>query len=174
MGRQGNPKWLSRVIRPCMIGTISCWNEKRVLALLDRAIAPYTGHDKPVEAWKHIVPGRPKVHRPQDQRARRQGHLHPRRAGDGHCERLQQAGVKPGNIVVWDRNARDLEACGLTINTDPSRVRCFGSDVAGFEDQPCLRRGERQAFEDSHSRVRHGDRSAHSQGSRAVPASPSP
>jgi uncharacterized protein (DUF362 family) len=51
------------------------------------------------------------------------------------AERLQQAGVKPGNIMVWDRNARDLEACGLTINTDPSRVRCYGSDVAGFEDQ---------------------------------------
>jgi uncharacterized protein (DUF362 family) len=52
------------------------------------------------------------------------------------CERLQQAGVKPGNIVVWDRNARDLQVCGLTINTDPSRVRCFGSDVSGYEDQP--------------------------------------
>jgi uncharacterized protein (DUF362 family) len=24
--------------------------------------------------------------------------------------------------------------CGLTINTDPSRVRCFGSDVFGYED----------------------------------------
>jgi uncharacterized protein (DUF362 family) len=52
------------------------------------------------------------------------------------CERLQQAGVKPGNILVWDRTARDLQACGLTINTDPSRVRCFGSDVAGYEEQP--------------------------------------
>jgi uncharacterized protein (DUF362 family) len=50
------------------------------------------------------------------------------------AERLQQAGVKPGNILVWDRNARDLEACGLTINTDPGRIRCFGSDVSGFED----------------------------------------
>ena len=26
------------------------------------------------------------------------------------AERLQQAGVKPGNILIWDRNARDLEA----------------------------------------------------------------
>jgi uncharacterized protein (DUF362 family) len=42
--------------------------------------------------------------------------------------------VKPGNILIWDRNARDLQACGLTINTDPSQVRCFGSDVSGFED----------------------------------------
>ena len=37
------------------------------------------------------------------------------------AERLQQAGVKPGNILIWDRNARDLQACGLTINTDPNR-----------------------------------------------------
>ena len=51
------------------------------------------------------------------------------------CERLQQAGVKPGEIIVWDRNARDLEACGLTISTDPSRIRVYGSDVAGFEEQ---------------------------------------
>src|ERR1035438_9584910 len=42
------------------------------------------------------------------------------------CERLQQAGVKPGNIVVWERDARSLEACGLTVSTDPSRVRCYG------------------------------------------------
>jgi len=50
------------------------------------------------------------------------------------AERLQQAGVKPGNILIWDRNARDLEACGLTISTDPNKIRCFGSDVSGFED----------------------------------------
>jgi uncharacterized protein (DUF362 family) len=51
------------------------------------------------------------------------------------AERLQQAGVKAGEIVVWDRNARDLEACGLTISTGSSRIRCYGNDVAGFEDQ---------------------------------------
>ena len=52
------------------------------------------------------------------------------------CERLQQAGVKPGEIVVWDRSARDLQACGLTINTDPSRIRVYGNDVAGYEEAP--------------------------------------
>jgi len=31
-------------------------DEKRVQALLDRAIASYTGHDKPIAAWKSIVP----------------------------------------------------------------------------------------------------------------------
>jgi uncharacterized protein (DUF362 family) len=110
-------------------------DEKRVIALLDKAIAAYTGNDRPAEAWKHIVP----VGKVIGLKVNGLG-------GKGistHlalvlavCERLQQAGVKAGNIVVWDRNARDLEACGLTINTDPSRVRCFGSDAAGFEDQP--------------------------------------
>jgi uncharacterized protein (DUF362 family) len=109
-------------------------DEKRVLALLDRAIATYTGHDKPVEAWKRIVP----VGKVIGLKVNGLG-------GKGistHlalvlavCERLQQAGVKPGEIIVWDRNARDIEACGLTINTDSSRIRVFGSDVAGYEDQ---------------------------------------
>ncbi len=110
-------------------------DEKRVLALLDRAIAAYTGHENPVEAWKRIVP----VGKVIGLKVNGLG-------GKGistHavlvmaiCERLQQAGVKPGEIVVWDRTARDLAACGLTVNTDPSRVRCYGSDVAGFEDDP--------------------------------------
>ena len=49
-------------------------------------------------------------------------------------ERLQQAGVKPGNILIWDRNARDLQACGLTINTDPSQMRCYRVRRSGFEE----------------------------------------
>jgi len=31
-------------------------NERRVQALLDRAIATYTGRERAVEAWKRIVP----------------------------------------------------------------------------------------------------------------------
>src|SRR5665213_2878847 len=109
-------------------------DEKRVLDLLDRAIAAYTGRDHPVEAWKRIVP--------QDKVSGLKTNGLGGRGISTHlvlvlaiAERLQQAGVKPGNILVWDRNARDLEVCGLTINTDPSRIRCYGSDVSGFEDQ---------------------------------------
>jgi uncharacterized protein (DUF362 family) len=109
-------------------------DEKRVQALLDRAIATYTGHDKPIEAWKRIVP----VGKVIGLKVNGLG-------GKGistHaplimavCERLQQAGVKPGEIIVWDRGARDLQACGLTINTDSSRIRVYGNDVAGYEVQ---------------------------------------
>ena len=120
---------------PALHGQNGQLDEKHVLDLLDRAIAAYTGRDHPVEAWKRIVPMDKVI-----------GLKTNGLGGKGICthvalvlaisERLQQAGVKPGNILVWDRNARDLEACGLTISTDPGRVRCYGSDVAGFEDQP--------------------------------------
>jgi uncharacterized protein (DUF362 family) len=120
-------------------GTGSQLDEKRVLALLDRALTSYFARQNPMEAWKLI--GFPAVVKNKVIGIKVNG-----LGGKGistHavlvyaiCERLQQAGVIPGNIVVWDRNARDLEACGLKINTtDQSKVRCFGSDVAGFEAQ---------------------------------------
>jgi len=123
-------------------GTGSQPDEKRVLDLLDRAIASYAGREKPLEkpidAWKRILP-------PEILQGKVIGLKVNGLGGRGistHaalvlaiCERLQQAGVAAGNIVVWDRNARDLEACGLTINTAPGKVRCYGNDVAGYEDQ---------------------------------------
>jgi len=110
-------------------------DEKRVLALLDRAIAAYTGHDKPVEAWKRIVPVDKVIGLKVNGLGGKGISTHAALVM-AVCERLQQAGVKPGNILVWDRTARDLQACGLTISTDPNHIRVYGSDVAGFEDQP--------------------------------------
>jgi uncharacterized protein (DUF362 family) len=129
-------------------GASSQPDPKRVNALLDRAIASYTGIPQPVAAWKHIVA---------------QGHAEGKVVGlkvnglggkgiSTHavlvfaiCDRLQQAGVKPGNIVLWDRFAKDIQACGLTISTDPNRIRCYGSDVAGYEDKV-------ETFAGSHAR----------------------
>lgn len=118
-------------------GAGSQLDEKRVLDLLDRAMTSYFGRAKPMEAWKLI--GFPNVVKNRVVGLKVNG-----LGGRGistHavlvqaiCERLQQAGMSAGNIVVWDRNARDLEACGLKINTDLSKVRCYGNDVAGFEE----------------------------------------
>jgi uncharacterized protein (DUF362 family) len=112
-------------------------DDKRVLDLLDRAMAAYTGRDKPVEAWKRVVPvgkviglkvnglgGKPIA-----------THLALTLAV---CERLQQAGVKPGQIIVWECRRGDLERAGYTINTDRNRIRVIGTDMEGFghEEQP--------------------------------------
>ncbi|MGO9340337.1 MAG: DUF362 domain-containing protein [Terracidiphilus sp.] len=118
---------------PALHGLDGQLDEKRVLDLLDRAMAHYTGRDNPVEAWKHIVPVGKVIGLKTNGLGGRgiSTHLALIMAV---AERLQQAGVKPGEIVVWDRNRRDLEVCGLTINTDASKMRCYGSDVSGFED----------------------------------------
>ena len=112
-------------------------DEKRVGELLDRAITTYTGHRRPLDAWKRIVldgGAKDKVIGLKTNGLGGRGISTHAVLVYAIAERLQQAGVKPGNILIWDRNARDLQACGLTINTDPGRVRCFGSDVSGFED----------------------------------------
>jgi uncharacterized protein (DUF362 family) len=123
---------------PALHGANGLLEERRVLDLLDRAIASYTGRDKPTEAWKHILPqgGADKVIGLKTNGLGGKGISSHAVLALAIAERLQWAGIKPGNIIIWDRNARDLEACGFTINTDPSRVRCFGSDVSGFEDEP--------------------------------------
>jgi len=119
---------------PALHGAGGQLDEKRVIELLDRAIASYTGHDHAVASWKQIVPT-DKVIGLKVNGLGGKGISTHLALVLAVCERLQQAGVKPGNIIVWDRNARDLEACGLTINTDPNKVRVFGSDVSGYEDQ---------------------------------------
>jgi len=114
-------------------------DEQRVLNLLDQALTSYFGRQKPMEAWKLI--GFPNVVKNKVIGIKVNG-LGGRGISthavlvEAICERLQQAGVSAGNIVVWDRDARSLQACGLTINaTDRNKVRCFGSDVAGYEEQ---------------------------------------
>jgi uncharacterized protein (DUF362 family) len=113
-------------------------DEKRVGELLDRAIASYTGRKRPADAWKHIVlegGGKDKVIGLKTNGLGGKGISTHAVLAFAIAERLQQAGVKPGNILIWDRNARDLQACGFTISTDPTGIRCFGSDVSGFEDK---------------------------------------
>lgn len=113
-------------------------DDKRVAELLDRAVTTYTGHHRPLDAWKHIVlegGGKDKVIGLKTNGLGGRGISTHAVLVLAIAERLQQAGVQPGNILIWDRNARDLQACGLTISTDPTRVRCFGSDVSGFEDK---------------------------------------
>lgn len=109
-------------------------DDHRVLALLDKSMAAYTGHTKPVEAWQSVIPHGKVIGIKINGLGGRGISTH---AVLVHaiCERLQQAGVPAGNIIVWDRNSRDLRACGMAINTDRSRVRCYGSDTAGYEDQ---------------------------------------
>jgi hypothetical protein len=80
------------------------------------------------------------------------------------CERLQQAGVKPGNIVVWDRNARDLRGLRPDHQHRPQprpllRLRCLR--LRGAAGVSARRASSSPRFSPASA---HGDRPAHSQG----------
>jgi uncharacterized protein (DUF362 family) len=109
-------------------------DEQKVLNLLDRAITAYTGHAKPIEAWKSIAPMDKVIGLKVNGLGSKGIATHPALIM-AVAERLQQAGVKPGSILIFDQNAMFLAACGMTVNHDPSRVRCYPSDAAGFEDE---------------------------------------
>ena len=109
-------------------------DEKRVQALLDRAIATYTGHSNPVDSWKQIVPVGKVI-------GLKVNGLGGKGISTHHaltmavCERLQQAGVKPSQIIIWEQRTNFLEACGFQISNDPSKIRTLSSDVHGYESQ---------------------------------------
>jgi uncharacterized protein (DUF362 family) len=50
------------------------------------------------------------------------------------CERLQEAGVRAGDIVVWDRDTDELERAGFHVAEGGNRVQCFGTDRVDYEE----------------------------------------
>ncbi len=114
-------------------------DEQHVLNLLEKALAVYSGRDKPAEAWKSIVPASVLAGQVIGLKVNGLGG----RGISTHAalamavaESLQQAGVRAANILIFERDARSLAACGLSENTNPGRVRCYGSDLSGYEDAP--------------------------------------
>ena len=99
----------------------------RVEKLLDRAMQTFSDSSDPVAPWK-------KLFKPNEVVGLKVNTI----AGPGlstHvvlveaiCERLKQAGIKPANIVIWDRTNGELERAGFTLSNDPNRVRIVGTD----------------------------------------------
>ncbi len=108
-------------------------DEKRVTAMLDHAMQTYYSAQNPVQPWKQLV-------RPGQVVSLKMNALGGRAIAPSValvtaiCERLQQAGIKAGDIVVWDRGSRDLEAAGFKLSNVPGAVRFAGSDTEGYED----------------------------------------
>lgn len=118
-----------------LYGTSATPDSARVAKLLDTAMENFAETTDPVAPWKKIV-------RPGEVVGLKVNTI----AGPGlstHvvlveaiCERLKQAGVKPSNIVVWDRWNHELEHAGYTLSDDPNKVRTMGTDSknVGYDD----------------------------------------
>jgi uncharacterized protein (DUF362 family) len=110
---------------------------KRMAALLDRAMDSFFGTHNSSEAWKRVVhPGQTvglKVNTIAGP-----GLSTNRTLVELITERLQQDGIKPYDIVIWDRTNRELERAGFHLSSEPNKVRCIGTDTrgVGYEDAP--------------------------------------
>jgi uncharacterized protein (DUF362 family) len=95
--------------------------------LLARALTRATGAASPVEALARL-------YRPTDVVGIKVGTL----GGPGLSPKpelvmrlagwLEDAGVAPGNIVIWDRTDAELVRAGFKLSRDRSAVRCFGTN----------------------------------------------
>ncbi len=106
----------------------------RLAALLDRAMQAFFEVDKPVEAWRRVVKPGEVVGLKVNCLAGKGASTHPALA-EIICERLQQAGIRARDILIWDRLSDDLESAGFRIQTGRDRVRVMGNELLGYEDE---------------------------------------
>jgi len=111
-------------------------SKDKVRQLLAKAVISFTGAKTEEEAWK-------KLFKPTDVVGLKINCLFGIGASTrpevtmAVAEGIMKAGVKPENIIIWDRSNADLSKSGYTINVDGPGVRCYGTDpVVGYDDQP--------------------------------------
>ena len=106
----------------------------RALDLLDRAMQSFFDRNSPAEAWRQCIRPGERVGLKVNCLAGRGGSTSLALV-EAVCERLQQAGVKPGNIVIWYRLNEDLDRAGFRLSTASGKIRCLGNDVLGYESE---------------------------------------
>ncbi len=119
---------------PMLRGTGATVDSHRMLTLLDRSMQALFDRDNPIETWKKLV-------RPGDTVGLKVNTLGGRGLSSNVqlvqaiCERLQEAGIKASDIVVWDRDSDEMEHVGFHVSTGGNRAQCFGTDRVDYEQQ---------------------------------------
>jgi len=115
-------------------GTGSTVDSRRMLDLLDRAMQTLFERDHATEAWSKLV-------RPGETVGVKVNALGGRGLSsnlqlvEAICERLQEAGTKAGDIVVWDRDSAEMERSGFHLSMGGNGVQCFGTDRVDYEQE---------------------------------------
>ena len=106
----------------------------RTRMLLDKAVEKLTGVPAP-DGWRTFFHPKDKVALKINSLGGKSIATHPNVASAlAGC--LVGAGLKPYNIVIWDRSSRELERAGYEINTRGEGPLCFGTDKVGYEPFP--------------------------------------
>ncbi|MGB7728601.1 MAG: DUF362 domain-containing protein [Candidatus Acidiferrum sp.] len=120
---------------PSLYATSATPDSARVQKLLDQAMQNFFQASDPVSPWKKIVRPGEVVGLKVNTIAGPGLSTHPLLVA-AICERLQQAGVKASNIVVWDRTNKELDRAGFNLSDRADRIRFVGTDSMqiGYDD----------------------------------------
>jgi hypothetical protein len=134
VGADGKPK--SRIVKVSHADASSDetgFDDAIVKKLVDRSMAEFTGKDSPADAWKTFFS-------PDDivgikinclRSAAAMGFVSHPCVVNAIADGLKHAGVKPSNIIVWDRLNAEMELGGYTMNESGDGVQCYGTDHGG-------------------------------------------
>jgi len=106
----------------------------RVQNMLDHSMQALLDGDHPIEPWKRLVHPPEKVGLKVNVLGGR-GLSSNLQLVEAICERLQEAGIRASDIVIWDRDSDELGHAGFHISTTGNRVQCFGTDRVGYEEE---------------------------------------
>ena len=103
--------------------------------LVSKSVCLVTGKKDPIAAWKSLFGKGDVVGIKVNCLAEGMLSTHPALCF-AVVEGLESAGVRPGNIVIWDQISEKLRRGGYRIATGRGSVRCYGNDMAGYEPEP--------------------------------------
>lgn len=118
---------------PHLRGALPQVDAQRIRNLLDRAMEGLFHAGDPRQTWAKVV-------RPGQRVGVKVNTLGGRGLStnvqlvEAICERLQGAGVRGRDVVVWDRDSEEMERAGFRIRTGGDQVRCYGTDRVGYEE----------------------------------------
>jgi len=115
-------------------GAASTVDSGRMLSLLDRAMQALFDRDRPIEAWKKLVHPGESVGLKVNALGGRGVSSNPQLV-EAICERLQEAGIRAGDIIVWDRETEEMEHAGFHASMGGNRVQCYGTDRVDYEQE---------------------------------------
>lgn len=146
-GKEASPQWLKRPATVIRIsnsevmkkdGTV---NAELVQKMVDKALCVFADVKDVSEAWSKFV-------RPEDiaglkintlglKSIRNTNHVsHFHAVNNALISGLTRLGLKSENIIIWDRNDRDLSNAGYMPVTSGKGVRCYGTkEHAGFDER---------------------------------------
>jgi len=118
---------------PMLRGAGTTVDSQRLSNLLDDVMQALFDVGHPAEPWKKLV-------HPGDMVGLKVNALGGRAFSsnlqlvEAICGRLQEAGIKAKDIVIWDRDTEEMERAGFHISDTGNRLQCFGTDHTGYEE----------------------------------------